>query len=300
MRPPVSRQRWIDGDPEWARRLRDHRILTAAEESELGLRIQAGDASTELAVEFAGARRLHPDDRARLAEAAADRAEARDTFIRHNQRLVVQVALATADTLPLEDRVQAGNLGLLQAAEKFDPGQGSKFSTYAVWWIRQAIDRAIANESRVIRLPVHVHDRVETLRRAERRLRRDGRSSDAELCAELGWSADELTKVRAVVAEHLSWESELSDPAAAEWLPERPDDGDAVLDEAALQRFVADVRTHLDDRSFQVLCLRNGLVDGDPQTLDQIGQRFGVTRERIRQIEKKAVTLLRERLPQPT
>ncbi|OYO13067.1 hypothetical protein BI335_14025 [Enemella evansiae] len=156
------------------------------------------------------------DDEVRLGEAVRAGAEqcraATEELVRHNRALVLRVAVTADAALPLEDRVQAGNLGLLQAVEKYDPAVGTKFSTYAVWWIRHAIDRAVANEGRMIRLPVHMHDRVAALAKARRRLAVDEHPvDDRGLCAALGWSASELATVRAAAqVRHLSWESELS------------------------------------------------------------------------------------------
>ncbi|PFG68015.1 RNA polymerase primary sigma factor [Propionibacteriaceae bacterium ES.041] len=166
--------------------------------------------------ELAGKMSRAADDEVRLGEAVRAGAEqcraATEELVRHNRALVLRVAVTADAALPLEDRVQAGNLGLLQAVEKYDPAVGTKFSTYAVWWIRHAIDRAVANEGRMIRLPVHMHDRVAALAKARRRLAVDEHPvDDGGLCAALGWSASELATVRAAAqVRRLSWESELS------------------------------------------------------------------------------------------
>jgi RNA polymerase primary sigma factor len=250
----------------------EHPLLTAADEVELGRRIAAGPG---------------PD-----ADAARER------FIASNLRLVVSIARRyTAAGMPMLDLVQEGNLGLMRAVEKFDPERGFKFSTYATWWIRQAIARAIADKGRTIRVPAHVGEAIATVERTRNELvRRLGREPDEDELAEAtGLTAARIADLSGAVHDVVSLsaplgegEGELSDLVA--------DDGEAPFDVAAtnLEReALAEVLGRLDERERTVLQLRFGLTGGAPRTLEDLGQEFSLTRERIRQIEAKALTKLR-------
>jgi RNA polymerase sigma factor (sigma-70 family) len=243
--------------------------LTAAQRRELRARIRAG--------------------------AAAER-----TFVQSNLRLVVSIAKKyQASGLPLLDLVQEGNLGLMHAVEKFDWRKGFKFSTYATWWIRQAITRGIANTGRTIRLPVHAGDTLARLQKARGRLELSlGRAPTvAELAAEIDLPEEKVLEALLVAAEPLSLSEPLREDGDAEL-------GDLVEDRSAASPYeaaavamlpheVARLLEPLDPREREILTLRFGLDRGEPRTLEEVGEHFRLTRERIRQIEARAMSKLR-------
>src|ERR687886_284763 len=272
-------------------------LLTAEQENLLARQIEKGEKAK------AKLKKLEHRDgpEARDLERAIEYADdARKHLAEANLRLVVSVAKKYMNRgLSLMDLVPEGNMGLLRAVEKFDYRKGYKFSTYATWWIRQAITRAIADQARTIRIPVHMVETINKLSRLSRRLEQDiGREpADEELAAELDLAADRVREIRKASLEPVSLEI----PVGSE------DDshlGDFVPDEASLSP--ADVATRqmlkeqMDDvldsltvRERRVLQLRFGLEDGRQRTLEEVGREFGVTRERIRQIEAKALRKLR-------
>jgi RNA polymerase sigma factor (sigma-70 family) len=276
-----------------------HPLLTKDDEARLAQAMEAGGAARDrLGASVDQDQALSTTEQRELRHQAQVGKDATEEFLNANLRLVVSIAKKyQASGVPLLDLIQDGNLGLMHAVEKFDWRRGFKFSTYATWWIRQAITRGISNTGRTIRLPVHVAERLIRLQRASGQLEVTlGRSpTRAELAAELDLSPENVLEALGYAAEPLS----LSDP-----LGEGGERGDFVEDRSApspveaaeaalLVRETTRLLGPLDQREREVLCLRFGLDRGEPRTLEQVGQHFHLTRERIRQIEAKAMSKLR-------
>ena len=247
------------------------KLLTPAEEIALAKRIKRGDKS------------------------------AREHMIKANLRLVVKIARDYENLgLPLLDLINEGNIGLMKGVERFDPKKGAKLSTYASWWIKQAIKRALANQSKTIRLPVHVVDKVAHIRRAEMRLREvlDREPTDEEVASELGLDAKRVRRYRQASRAPVSLDAPIGDDDN-DRVSEVVADPNAALPSEQLvyesdNALVQEILATLPEREREILAMRFGLNDGKERTLEEVGERFGVTRERIRQIQEQALKTIRK------
>jgi RNA polymerase primary sigma factor len=268
--------RYDDSDPGFKIYLREIAktpLLTPAEEIQLAAKIKRGNK------------------------------EARLQMIKANLRLVVKIAHDYANFgLPLLDLVSEGNIGLMKAVERFDPAKGGKLSTYAAWWIKQAIKRALANQSKTIRLPVHLVDKIAKIRRVALSMSEVlGREpTDEELAEEVGICASKLSQLRTVSIRPASLDAPMNDEDGTQF-GEIVGDDNAVdpsenLSDKNLQEEVADLLRVLDEREKKIIMSRFGLDGGNSRTLEEVGEKFGVTRERIRQLQNIALAKLRRAL----
>jgi RNA polymerase primary sigma factor len=272
-------------------------LLNAEQEVELAKRIEAGLFAEEKLAEDL---RLASDQRIDLEWIADDGTRAKNHLLEANLRLVVSLAKRyTGRGMLFLDLIQEGNLGLIRAVEKFDYTKGYKFSTYATWWIRQAITRAMADQARTIRIPVHMVEVINKLARVQRQMLQDlGREpTPEELAVELDMTPEKVIEVQKYGREPISLHTPLGEDGDSEF-------GDLIEDSEAiqpgeavsftlLQEQLHSVLDTLSEREAGVVSMRFGLTDGQPKTLDEIGKVYGVTRERIRQIESKTMSKLR-------
>jgi RNA polymerase primary sigma factor len=273
--PPAPRDRSAyDSDTAiklYLREIGQVRLLTPQEEVELAARIKKGDK------------------------------KAREQMIKANLRLVVKIARDYEGLgLPLLDLISEGNIGLMKAVERFDPAKGGKLSTYGAWWIKQSIKRALANQSKTIRLPVHLVDRISRMRRVAMKLQEIlGREpTDEELGEELGMTASRIAQLRTAAIRPASLDAPIGDDDSNNFAEVVQDENATTpyqkLEDKTVTAMLQDMVTKLDPREATILRYRFGLDGGTEKTLEEVGQKFGVTRERVRQIQNIALNKLRK------
>jgi RNA polymerase primary sigma factor len=263
-----------DGDMAiklYLREIGQVKLLTPGEEIELAARIKKGDK------------------------------KAREHMIKANLRLVVKIARDYEGIgLPLLDLISEGNIGLMKAVERFDPAKGGKLSTYGSWWIKQSIKRALANQSKTIRLPVHLVDKISKMRRVAMKLQEElgHEPNDEELAAELGTTAGRISQMRAASARPTSLDAPISDDDSNNFSEvvedERAMDPYHELEDKTVVNMLQDMVKHLNEREATILRYRFGLDGGSERTLEEVGEKFNVTRERVRQIQNLALRKLRK------
>ena len=276
-------------------------LLTASEEVNLAMKIEAGTEATQKLEDFEDEEiELSRAEQRRLMRIEQVGLDAKQQLISANLRLVVSIAKRYVGRgMLFLDLIQEGNLGLIRAVEKFDYTKGFKFSTYATWWIRQAITRAIADQARTIRIPVHMVETINKLIRVQRQLLQDlGRDpTPEEIGAEMGMSPDRVREIQKISQEPVSLETPIGEEEDSQ-LGDFIEDSTAIAppdaaSDSMLREQLEQVLDGLADRERKVIKFRFGLEDGRPRTLEEVGREFGVTRERIRQIESKTLAKLR-------
>ena len=293
----------LTGDPVrmYLKEIGNVPLLTAAEEIDLAMKMEAGIEATEQLekAEDEGIE-LERRERRRLTRIEQVGLDAKQQIVEANLRLVVSIAKRYVGRgMLFLDLIQEGNLGLIRAVEKFDYTKGFKFSTYATWWIRQAITRAIADQARTIRIPVHMVETINKLVRIQRQLLQElGREpTPEEIGKEMGLPAERVREIQKISQEPVSLETPIGEEEDSQLGDFIEDDAAVVPPDAAsfsmLQEQLSKVLDGLAERERKVISLRFGLEDGHPRTLEEVGREFGVTRERIRQIESKTLAKLR-------
>jgi RNA polymerase primary sigma factor len=298
---PRARETRSRADPvkDYLKQIGKVALLNAEQEVELAKRIEAGLFAEEKLATMSKSEKFSKGGR-ELDWIARDGRNAKNHLLEANLRLVVSLAKRyTGRGMLFLDLIQEGNLGLIRAVEKFDYTKGYKFSTYATWWIRQAITRAMADQARTIRIPVHMVEVINKLARVQRQMLQDlGREpTPEELAKELDMTPEKVVEVQKYGREPISLHTPLGEDGDSEF-GDLIEDSEAVVPADAvsftlLQEQLHSVLDTLSEREAGVVSMRFGLTDGQPKTLDEIGKVYGVTRERIRQIESKTMSKLR-------